>query len=215
MNSFALKLFDDKFRNENVKLIAGVDEAGRGPLAGPVVAASVIFDSDVYIEGINDSKKLSEKERTRLFNIITEKSLSFSYSIIQPDEIDKINILQASLLAMKQSINKLQIQPDLILIDGNKSFEHSIKSKTIVKGDAKSFSIAAASIIAKVIRDEIMINLSNNFPIYNWSKNKGYPTKEHIQTIRKYGYTPIHRKTFLKKILTQEQLSQRLTNKFL
>jgi len=207
MNSFALKLFDDQFRNENVKLIAGVDEAGRGPLAGPVVAAAVLFDSDVYIEGINDSKKLSEKERTRLFNIITEKSLSFSYSIIQPDEIDKINILQASLLAMKQSINKLQIQPNLILIDGNKSFEHSIKSEAIVKGDAKSFSIAAASIIAKVIRDEIMINLSNNFPIYNWSKNKGYPTKEHIQTIRKYGYTSIHRKTFLKKILPQEQLN--------
>lgn len=207
MDSFALKLFDDQFRNEQVKLIAGVDEAGRGPLAGPVVAASVIFNSDVYIEGINDSKKLTEKERTRLFNIITEKSLTFSYSIIQPEEIDKINILQASLLAMKQSINKLKIQPNLILIDGNKSFEHPVKSETIVKGDAKSFSIAAASIIAKVIRDEIMINLSNEFPIYKWSKNKGYPTKEHIQTIRKYGYTPIHRKTFLKNILTQEQLN--------
>jgi len=153
MNSKELKSFDDQFRNKGVKLIAGVDEAGRGPLAGPVVAASVVFDPAVYIEGVNDSKKLSEKERKKLFKIITKKSLSFSYAIISPDKIDKINILQASLLAMKQSINKLTIKPNLILIDGNKSFPHSIKSLTIVKGDSKSFSIAAASIIAKVIRD--------------------------------------------------------------
>ncbi len=199
-----MKNFDNSFITEKIKLLAGTDEAGRGPLAGPVVAAAVVFHPDVFIEGVNDSKQLTEDERETLAPLIVEKSLACSVSIISHLEIDRINILQASLLAMKISINRLCIQPNLILIDGNKTFSHKIPAVPIIKGDAKSFSIAAASILAKVARDRIMKRLCPRFPQYLWSKNKGYATREHIEALKIYGATQFHRKTFLRKILLNE-----------
>ncbi len=196
-----MKKFDDSFRINGIKLIAGVDEAGRGPLAGPVVAASVIFSPVEFIEGVNDSKKLKEDERDKYYSLIINKALAYSVSVIQHNEIDEINILQASLKAMKNSVNDLSIKPDLILIDGNNVFHSDLKTKAIVKGDSKSFSIAAASILAKVMRDKIMKELDEEYPVYNWKQNKGYPTKFHIRTIRESGISPYHRLTFLKKIL--------------
>lgn len=196
-----MKKFDDTFRTEEIQLIAGVDEAGRGPLAGPVVAAAVIFLPSTFIAGVNDSKKLSHLQREKLFALITQQALSFAYEVIPHTTIEEINILQASLLAMKRSVEKLSATPHLILIDGNKTFQTEIAKKTIVKGDAKSFSIAAASIVAKVVRDEIMVKLSAEFPEYKWEKNKGYATAEHIAAVKKYGATPYHRKTFLRNIL--------------
>ncbi|MBX2977158.1 MAG: ribonuclease HII [Ignavibacteriaceae bacterium] len=196
-----MKNFDSEYRiSENIKLIAGVDEAGRGPLAGPVVAASVILPIDCDIVGINDSKKLKAKERNALFAEIISKSICYSYCIVHHNVIDKINILQATLLAMKNSISKLSVKPELILVDGNKLFNSEIKAISIVKGDSKSESIAAASILAKVIRDDYMEELSYEYPKYLWATNKGYPTKNHIMAIKKFGLTPYHRKSFLRKI---------------
>ena len=199
-----LKKFDLKFIGNSNRILAGVDEAGRGPLAGPVVAASVIFDKDTNILGVNDSKALKESMRESLYDEITCKSISFGIGIIDNLEIDEINILQASLKAMKIAVNNMNISPDIILIDGNKSFFIEKELHTIVKGDSKSFSIAAASIIAKVARDRIMKNLAKQYPHYLWEKNKGYPTKEHINLVKKYGPSPLHRKTFLKNILNEE-----------
>ena len=199
-----LKKFDLKFIGNSNRILAGVDEAGRGPLAGPVVAASVLFDKDTNILGVNDSKALKESKRESLYDEITCKSISFGIGIIDNLEIDEINILQASLKAMKIAVNNMNIPPDIILIDGNKSFFIEKELHTIVKGDSKSFSIAAASIIAKVARDRIMKNLAKQYPHYLWEKNKGYPTKEHINLVKKYGPSPLHRKTFLKNILNEE-----------
>lgn len=196
-----MKNFDNQFLCENVRLIAGIDEAGRGPLAGPVVAASVVFAPDVSIEKVNDSKKLSESLREELYIEITQKAISWSACIISHEEIDRINILQASLLAMKNSLESLSVVPDLAIIDGNKTFPSDIASKAIVKGDGKSFCIAAASIIAKVTRDRLMMQLSELHPEYLWHKNKGYATREHIMAIREFGPCPYHRKTFLKNFL--------------
>ncbi len=201
-----MKNFDNKYLNKNIQLIAGVDEAGRGPLAGPVVAAAVIFSPDTEIEGVNDSKVLSERRREELFEEIIKESMAYSTSVVPAEMIDEINILNASLLAMKRSVHKLKVQPDLILIDGNKSFKNKIPTVTIVKGDAKSFSIAAASIVAKVTRDRIMKELAIEYPVYKWEKNKGYPTKQHRESIKLYGSSPFHRKTFLKKLLSEIQL---------
>jgi len=200
-----MKNFDNSFLNDAVKIIAGTDEAGRGPLAGPVVAAAVVFKKETVIEGINDSKKLSEKKREELFPLICKNAASYAYEIIQPEEIDRINILQASLKAMKNSVEKLTVKPDLVLIDGNKVFQCNSRVKAVVKGDSLSFSIAAASIIAKVVRDSIMKKLSAEYPVYHWEKNKGYPTREHILTVQKFGATPYHRKSFLKKIISDGQ----------
>jgi ribonuclease HII len=199
-----MKIFDNSFLNYNIKLIAGTDEAGRGPLAGPVVAASVIFSPDVYIDGVNDSKQLSAKKREMLFEEILKNSLANGIAVISHIKIDKINILNASLLAMLNSVKKLKVKPDLVLVDGNKSFHYDVRVKTIVKGDSKSFCIAAASILAKVTRDRIMKRLSYRFPEYHWEKNKGYPTKQHIETIKLIGASPLHRKTFLNNILTDK-----------
>lgn len=196
--------FDNKFLSDKVNLIAGTDEAGRGPLAGPVVAAAVVFPPKTFIENISDSKKLSEKEREHLYPIILKKALAIGVSVISNKKIDKINILQASLLAMRKSVDKLQVTPNLILVDGNKTFNHEIPTKAIVKGDSKSFCIAAASIIAKVTRDNIMKKLHKKHPEYLWNKNKGYPTREHIRIIKQYGITDLHRKSFLKSILPNE-----------
>jgi ribonuclease HII len=199
MNS--LKHFDKSFISHSTKIIAGTDEAGRGPIAGPVVAAAVIFDDKTFHEQINDSKKLSEKKREELFEWIKSNCVSYGVSVIDHIEIDEINILQASLKAMKDAVARLNVKPDLVLIDGNKSFVSEITTKPVVKGDAKSFSIAAASIIAKVTRDKIMLEAAEKHPEYLWHKNKGYPTKAHIQAVKNFGITPLHRKTFLSRIL--------------
>jgi ribonuclease HII len=201
--------FDNKYYSKEIKIIAGIDEAGRGPLAGPVVAAAVIFNKNFNIDGVDDSKKVSEKKRNYLSDLIKKNAISYSFGIIDHKIIDEINILQATLKAMKEAVNTLFVKADLILIDGNKSFTSVIPTKTIVKGDSKSFSIAAASILAKVKRDEIMKKASILHPGYAWAQNKGYGTKQHIEAIRKHGYNEFHRKSFLRKILgneTQEEL---------
>ena len=203
-----MKHFDNNFLSEDIELIAGVDEAGRGPLAGPVVAASVIFSPDVFIEGVNDSKLLNERKREQLFEEIKIKSLAYDVAAVSHGKIDKINILNATLLAMLNSVKKLNVKPDLILVDGNKSFNYEIPVRAIVKGDSKSFCIAAASIVAKVTRDRLMKRLANYYPAYRWERNKGYATQEHIQTLKLIGSSPLHRKTFLKNILIPEKESE-------
>ncbi len=190
------------FRNEKVyrkkyKTIAGVDEAGRGPLAGPVVIAAVIMDPKVRIEGLNDSKKLSESKREELYEIIINSAIDWKIVIVSPTIIDEINILQATLLGMEKAVLKLKERPEICLIDGNKIPRRIKKfSKAIVKGDGKLASIAAASILAKVTRDRIMIDLHHEHPEYNFLQNKGYPTKEHLAAINKFGILPCHRKSY-------------------
>lgn len=204
MNS--LKKFDVSLNTARHKLIAGVDEAGRGPLAGPVVAAAVIFDRKTNIQNVNDSKKLTEKKREILFDQIIDKAMSYGVGIVDEKTIDEINILEATMLAMSNAVASLTQKPDLVLIDGNKTFKTELETKTIIKGDALSFSIAAASIIAKVTRDRIMRDASREFPEYLWDKNKGYGTKEHIFAIKSFGITPLHRISFLGRILDHETL---------
>lgn len=200
-----MKTFDKKYFNEKVQYLAGVDEAGRGPLAGPVVAAAVIFGKNTFIKDVNDSKQLTENQREKLFDKIIIKALSYSVSIIDHNVIDEVNILNATMLAMKKAVDGLNIQPDLVLVDGNRKFQSEIPVIPIVKGDAKSFSIAAASILAKVTRDRLMKNLAIQYPVYLWEQNKGYPTKQHREIIKMVGPSPLHRKTFLKNILTKQQ----------
>lgn len=197
-----MKNFDNSFLSEKIKIIAGTDEVGRGPLAGPVVAASVIFSNDRIIVGVNDSKKMTEIQREKLFPEIISSALCVGISVISHGKIDKINILQASLLGMKTAVNRLKIKPDLVLIDGNKTFSSNIKTIAVVKGDSRSFAIASASIVAKVVRDRIMKRLDKYFPQYLWAKNKGYPTKEHIDAVKLYGPSQLHRKSFLRNILS-------------
>jgi len=176
--------------------IAGVDEAGRGPLAGPVVAAAVIFPKDTIIDGVNDSKKCTAKHRDELFKLIYEQALSVGVGIIDHEVIDRINILQATTLAMQKALESLNIQPELAIVDGN-SFKHNtLRFQNIIGGDAKSFTIAAASIIAKVTRDRIMCELDVRFPQYGFARHKGYGTSQHIEAIRTYGLCEIHRRSF-------------------
>ncbi len=207
-----MKNLDKKYLIEGKKYLAGTDEAGRGPLAGPVVAAAVILPKGFYDERINDSKQLTEKLRNELFDVIINNAITYSYTVISNKRIDEINILVASLLAMKKSVHKLNIHPDIVLVDGNKTFKFNSEIIPVIKGDSKSLSIASASILAKVVRDRIMLKLSEKFPIYGWEKNKGYPTKEHIEAILKYGITPVHRKTFLKKIFDKANQTQFIFN---
>ena len=178
-------------------IIAGVDEAGRGPLAGPVVVAAVILDLQKKIPGLNDSKKLSEKKREELYEIITKEAICWEVRIVSPEIIDEINILQATLFGMEEAVLSLNVKPNLCLIDGNKIPKKLVGfAKAIVKGDAKIASIAAASIIAKVTRDRIMLKLHKQFPNYNFKQNKGYPTKEHIAALDEYGILDCHRKSY-------------------
>ncbi|MDR0904285.1 MAG: ribonuclease HII [Ruminococcus sp.] len=195
--------YDDYLRKrDNVKVIVGVDEAGRGPLAGDVYAAAVILSDDIVIDGINDSKKLSEKKREKLFDEICMKTITYSIGVASVDEIEKINILNASMLAMKRAVDAIKCPYEIVYTDGNKSPILSSPSKTIVKGDALSASIAAASIIAKVSRDRYMAEMDAAYPEYGFAKHKGYGTAEHREMIKKYGICPIHRPSFLKKIIS-------------
>lgn len=183
------------------KCVCGIDEAGRGPLCGPVCAAAVILPVDCEIEGINDSKKLSEKKREALYDVITEKAIAYSVVMVDARTIDEINILQATFQAMRDAVDNLSVKPDIALIDGNGKPGLPIEERTIVKGDAKSVSIAAASILAKVTRDRYCLELDKKYPEYQFAKHKGYGTKLHYEMIEKYGICPEHRRTFLKKIL--------------
>ncbi len=180
--------------------ICGTDEAGRGPLAGPVFAAAVILPRDFVIEGLNDSKKLSEKKREALYDEIVKRAVAYQICSVDEGQIDRINILAASLLAMKTAIEGLPVRPDAAFIDGNRTPALAIPAIPVVKGDGKSASIAAASILAKVARDRFMRKLDRQYPQYGFAKHKGYPTKEHYSRIGQYGVSPVHRKSFLKNL---------------
>ena len=192
--------FEKEALAKGYKSVCGVDEAGRGPLAGPVCAAAVILPEGVIIEGVNDSKKLSEKKRESLFDVIREQALSYSIAYATVDEIEEINILNATMLAMRRAIDGLEIKADYAMIDGNKIPPIDIDAECIVKGDAKSMSIACASIIAKVSRDRLLYKYAEEYPMYGFDKHKGYGTKVHREAILKYGPCPYHRKSFLKKL---------------
>lgn len=192
---------EDSLYSEGYEYICGIDEAGRGPLCGPVVAAAVILPKDKYIEGVNDSKKLSPKKREKLYDDIKKEAISVGIGIVDVDIIEEINILNATKLAMIKAVKDLKIKPDYLLIDGNQLIDIDIEKQTVVSGDAKSESIAAASIIAKVTRDRMLVNFDKLYPEYGFAKHKGYGTKMHIEAIKKYGLTPIHRKSFCKKFV--------------
>ena len=194
-----LKQIEEELYTKGFKTIAGIDEAGRGPLAGPVVIASVIMPKDSMIEGVNDSKKVSEKKREKLYDLITKEAISYGVAIIGHDEIDKVNILNATKEGLTECVKQLQIKPDLILVDALTHINTlGIPYESIIKGDAKSYSIAAASIIAKVTRDRIMREWDTVYPQYGFATHKGYGTAKHIQAIREYGLCPIHRRSFTK-----------------
>lgn len=191
-------------QSKGYELVAGVDEAGRGPLAGPVCAAAVILPENCEIEGLNDSKKLSEKKREALYDVIIEKAISYDIQLVDNNVIDEINILNATMLAMTNAVNSLSVKPDYVIIDGNKVPEQlEIPADYVVKGDAKSMSIAAASILAKVTRDRLMLELDKKYPEYELARHKGYGTKLHQEKLLEYGPCEIHRKTFIGKILAK------------
>lgn len=185
--------------SEDIKCICGVDEAGRGPLAGPVCAAAVILPRDLEIPGLTDSKKLSDKKRRELFPVIREKAIAWGVGLASEQEIDAINILQATFLAMERALAQLNVKPDLALIDGNREKDFGLPVKTVVKGDSLSANIAAASVLAKVTRDDIMVALAEEYPQYGFEVHKGYGTKAHYAALQEYGASPVHRKSFLKK----------------
>ncbi len=197
MNS--LYEFDNAIRSD-FPLLCGADEAGRGPLCGPVCCAAVVLKPDFVCDDINDSKKISEKKREKLFDMIIENALAYSIIMVSPQEIDEINILQASLTGMKRAVLSLGINPDIVLIDGNKIPENMpCETKSVVKGDATSMSIAAASILAKVSRDRFMAELDKEYPQYKLLKHKGYPTKQHYELIAEHGIQDFYRKSFFTK----------------
>ncbi len=187
--------------SKGYNFVCGVDEAGRGPLCGPVVAAAVILKKDDKIEGVNDSKKLSEKKREEVYEKIMENAIAVGVGMSDVDVIEEVNILNATKMAMKQAIDNLKQQPDYVLIDGNQMIDIKFDGQTVVHGDAKSESIAAASIIAKVTRDRMLIQWDKEYPEYGFAKHKGYGTKAHIQAIEKYGLTPLHRPSFCSKFV--------------
>ena len=191
--------YESKALKNEYKLICGVDEAGRGPLAGPVCAAAVILPDGCIIDGVNDSKKLTEKKREQLFDVIKEMAVAYSIATADEKEIDEINILRATYLAMNRAFQGLKVKPDIALVDGNRDPGLGIPTRTIVKGDANSMSIAAASILAKVTRDRFMLEMDKKYPEYQFAKHKGYGTKLHYEMLDKYGASEIHRMTFLRK----------------
>lgn len=194
-----LWVYEREAFDAGIKLVCGVDEAGRGPLAGPVCAAAVILPPGLDIPGLNDSKKLTDKKRRELYDIMIEQAVSYGIAFASEQEIDEINILQATFLAMERAMQKLSPQPELALIDGNRTKDFGLPVRTIVKGDSLSASIAAASILAKVTRDRLMEEYDAQYPQYGFAVHKGYGTKRHYAALREYGPCPIHRQTFLKK----------------
>ncbi len=197
--------YENKYISQGKKLICGVDEAGRGPLAGPVCAAAVIMPEGLIIEGVNDSKKLTLKKREKLFDIIKNEAVCYSVAFASASEIDEINILNATHLAMNRAVEGLEKAPEVVLVDGNSLPKWYYNSEAIVKGDAVCHSIACASILAKVSRDRLMLLEAEKYPKYSFEKHKGYGTKVHVQALKEYGPCPIHRKTFLKKILKTDE----------
>ena len=192
---------ENEAKSNGYTFVCGVDEAGRGPLAGPVCAAAVILDENCQIEGINDSKKLSEKKSEALFEVITEKAIAYGIAFSSVEEIEEYNILNATYLAMNRAIESLSVKADFALIDGNRvPKEIKIDCQTVVKGDAKSSSIAAASILAKVTRDRLLLEYDQKYPQYGFAKHKGYGTAEHMAAIREHGISEVHRPSFLKKL---------------
>ena len=192
--------YENELKAKGYSLICGIDEAGRGPLAGPVFAAAVILPEGLENLGINDSKKLSEKKRDQLFDLIREKAVACSVACATEKEIDEINILNATFLAMKRAVEGLSVRPQIALVDGNRKPGTGVEEITLVKGDAKSISIAAASILAKVSRDRYLLELDKQYPQYQFAKHKGYPTKLHYEMIKTHGVSPVHRRSFLKNL---------------
>ena len=195
---------EDENYSEGFEIICGVDEAGRGPLAGPVYAAAVILPKHLQIPGLNDSKKLSDKRRRELYPVICDQALAYGIGFATEQEIDEINILQATFLAMERAMAQLKIRPDLALIDGNRQKDFGLPVKTIVKGDSRSANIAAASVLAKVSRDDWMISMAEKYPEYGFEIHKGYGTRAHYQALEAYGSSPIHRMSFLKKFYREK-----------
>ena len=191
---------ENEIYDEGFRLLCGVDEAGRGPLAGPVCAAAVILPRGLILEGLNDSKKLTEKKREALFDPICEQAISFGIAFASVEEIEELNILNATFLAMNRAIAKLNPAPELALVDGNRSTGITVKNRCVVKGDAKCADIAAASVLAKVSRDRYMLEMAQRYPEYHFEQHKGYGTKLHFAAIREYGPSPIHRMSFLKNL---------------
>ena len=190
--------YENKYLEKGYKFIAGIDEAGRGPLCGPVVAAAVILPKGLYLEGLNDSKKLTEKKRELLFDQICENAIAYAIAESSVSEINETNILEATLLAMRRAISALNVKPDMALIDGNVSRDFELPARAVIHGDAISPSIAAASILAKVTRDRACIELDKAYPQYEIAKHKGYGTKVHMEALKKYGPSPIHRTKFIR-----------------
>lgn len=195
-NEIDNRQYENELYSKGYKLIGGIDEVGRGPLVGPVVTACVILPEDFALDGLTDSKKLSEKKRDMFYDIIMEKAISVGIGIMDEDVIDKVNIYEATKLAMYQAVDNMSVKPDYILIDAMKLDKLDVPSTSIIKGDLKSITISAASVIAKVTRDRMMYELGKKYPMYKFAKNKGYPTKDHIEAIVKYGILKEHRKTF-------------------
>lgn len=189
---------EQSLSDDNLKLFCGVDEAGRGPLAGPVCAAAVILPFGLDIEGLNDSKKLTDKKRRALFEIIKKEAIAYGIALVDEKRIDEINILQATFEAMREAVSQLGVSPDLVLVDGNQDPKLPFPTQTVIKGDARSANIAAASILAKVTRDQLMEELAEQYPQYGFEVHKGYGTKKHYEALREYGPSDIHRRTFLK-----------------
>lgn len=199
MSNVDMWQIEKEYFSDGIQYICGVDEAGRGPLAGPVCAAAVILPPEIDIPGLNDSKKLTDKKRRELMPIIIEQAVSYSIAMVDHRKIDEINILQATLLAMEQAISGLQIKPNLALIDGNRMKDFGVQAQTVIHGDSLSASIAAASVLAKVTRDDFMLQMAQEFPGYGFEIHKGYGTKAHYEALAHLGPCPIHRLTFLKK----------------
>ena len=190
---------EDEFYAQGIQVICGVDEAGRGPLAGPVCAAAVILPAHLDLPGLTDSKKLTDKRRRELFPLIKEQAIAYGIGLASEQEIDEINILQATFLAMERALAQLSVRPDLALIDGNREKDFGIPVKTVVKGDSLSANIAAASILAKVTRDDMMLDIAKQYPEYGFDIHKGYGTKAHYEALRAHGASPVHRNSFLRK----------------
>lgn len=204
MNTVNMWEIEDTYFAKGISLVCGVDEAGRGPLAGPVCAAAVILPPHIEIPGLNDSKKLTDKRRRELFPIIQSSALAYGIAFADNREIDEINILQATYLAMERALSMLKIKPEIALIDGNRAKDFGIPVETVVKGDARSASIAAASILAKVTRDDLMLEMANKYPQYSFEVHKGYGTKAHYAALERNGPCEIHRMSFLKKLYGKE-----------